>query len=70
MAQLLKSLFGVGGVDATTVGFDRLCSQVADATRIILGGRGGSIGKASDLRSKVPRFEPHQEHKKTKVTFF
>ena len=34
----------------------------------ITGRWGGSIGRASDLRSKDPRFKPRQEHK-TKIVF-
>ena len=30
---------------------------------LLLGGRGGSMGRASDSRSEEPRFEPRQDHK-------
>ena len=39
-------------------------SSVEKVNQIKLGWRGGSVGRASDSRSKDPKFEPRQVHKK------
>ena len=59
LANLLKTCF-VQQVEVIS----KLKCHIKIKDLVKLGWRGGSIGRLSDSRSKDPRFEPRQDHKK------